>query len=250
MWSEKEQLLYISCWNNSVFYNKVDDKPTSWTKLDPNGTITMYGILDSDQYIMSIANNGMIYAKRVNSVDNTMHMLYHNDGYVIVEGGFVKVWCSDLNEYIYCIVYGDGSITYFVLTLPDEDHGVAATPKMVVDYVGRQLTVVNNTIHPKLVTVPANFASTVTIPVKSGTIFKTIIGVDKLVLIDAPDYEYYEFTLFLVNAGKFNVTFQDNVVFSNGFTPIFTSSGIDILKFLTIDGGETWYCKQDGQHVH
>lgn len=250
VWSEQEQSLYVSCWNNDVFYAKInDDGSFKWSKLNPDSKSTRYGILTSDQYIMTISNNGHVDAKYVNSIDNTHHTLYTNDGYVIVEGGFVKVWNSDLGEYLYCIVY-NGFISCFALTLSNESYGVAATPKMVVDYVGRQLTVVDNTIHPKLVTVPANFADTVTIPVKSGTIFKTTIGTDKLVLIDAPDYEYYEFTLFLVNAGRFNVTFQDNVVFSNGFTPIFTSSGIDILKFLTIDGGETWYCKQDGQHVH
>lgn len=61
---------------------------------------------------------------------------------------------------------------------------------------------------------------------------------------------YCEITLYITNAGNFNVVLPDNVLLSDGFYPSFTKDGTDVLKFTTIDRGNTWFCQQIGQNIH
>ena len=57
--------------------------------------------------------------------------------------------------------------------------------------------------------------------------------------------KYQEFTLFLINASDFKITFREEVLYTNDIEPIF-SKNLDILKFFSLDGGETWYCAHLG----
>jgi hypothetical protein len=49
------------------------------------------------------------------------------------------------------------------------------------------------------------------------------------------------FTLVLTNGGSQTVTWPASVDWAGGSAPDLTSSGVDILAFLTVDGGGTWY---------
>ena len=85
-----------------------------------------------------------------------------------------------------------------------------------------------------------------------SSIFSINVTGDVEITVDAlPTGKVYkEITLFITNGGSFNVTFGSNIVFSNGFEPILTTAGTDVLKFVTIDGGESWFGKQEGQYIH
>lgn len=49
------------------------------------------------------------------------------------------------------------------------------------------------------------------------------------------------FTLILTNGGSQTVNWPASVDWDNGEAPALTTSGVDILSFLTVDGGTTWY---------
>ena len=48
-------------------------------------------------------------------------------------------------------------------------------------------------------------------------------------------------TVVLVNGGSHLVTWPASVKWDNGNTPLLTASGTDVLTFITIDGGTTWF---------
>lgn len=49
------------------------------------------------------------------------------------------------------------------------------------------------------------------------------------------------FTLILTNGGSQTITWPASVKWEGGTAPTLTASGIDILTFITVDGGTTWY---------
>ena len=49
------------------------------------------------------------------------------------------------------------------------------------------------------------------------------------------------FTLILTNGGAYTITYPDSVKWANDEVPELTASGKDVLTFITIDGGTTWY---------
>lgn len=61
--------------------------------------------------------------------------------------------------------------------------------------------------------------------------------------------KYQEFTLFLINASDFKITFDADIHYTNDIEPIF-SKNLDILKFFSLDGGETWYCAHLGANYY
>lgn len=54
-------------------------------------------------------------------------------------------------------------------------------------------------------------------------------------------------TVILTNGGAFAVTWPASVDWSNGLAPTLTASGVDILTFVTHDGGTTWYGVLSGE---
>lgn len=48
------------------------------------------------------------------------------------------------------------------------------------------------------------------------------------------------FILELVNAGAFTITWFSGIKWAEGFAPILTASGVDVLGFYSYDGGVTW----------
>lgn len=55
--------------------------------------------------------------------------------------------------------------------------------------------------------------------------------------------EYCEFVLILTNPGSQTITWPTGVDWQGGIEPSWTSSGVDIAVFATIDGGTTWHGK-------
>ena len=49
------------------------------------------------------------------------------------------------------------------------------------------------------------------------------------------------FTLILTNGGSQTVNWPGSVDWAGGSAPDLTSSGVDVLTFVTVDGGTTWY---------
>lgn len=51
-------------------------------------------------------------------------------------------------------------------------------------------------------------------------------------------------TLVLTNGGAFTVTWPDSFKWTDGVPPSLMASGVDVITFFTIDGGETYYAAQ------
>ena len=49
------------------------------------------------------------------------------------------------------------------------------------------------------------------------------------------------FTLILTNGGSQTVNWPASVLWANNVEPVLTTSGVDILTFITVNGGSTWY---------
>lgn len=49
------------------------------------------------------------------------------------------------------------------------------------------------------------------------------------------------FTLVLTNAGSYTIGWPSYVKWANDEQPDYTKNGIDVLTFITVDGGNTWY---------
>jgi len=49
------------------------------------------------------------------------------------------------------------------------------------------------------------------------------------------------FTLIVTNGGSATLTWPTSVDWAGGSAPSLTSSGIDILTFMTVDAGTIWY---------
>ena len=81
------------------------------------------------------------------------------------------------------------------------------------------------------------------IDVSAGTVFtKTITANTTISFSNVPAAPATAcVTLILTNGGAYTVTWPSSVKWSDGTAPDLTASGVDVLTFLTIDGGTTWY---------
>jgi len=71
---------------------------------------------------------------------------------------------------------------------------------------------------------------------------KTISGAQTLTFSNPPaSGSAGSFTLILTNGGSATVTWPTSVDWPVATAPTLTAAGIDILTFVTIDGGTTWY---------
>ena len=51
----------------------------------------------------------------------------------------------------------------------------------------------------------------------------------------------HSFSMILTNGGSQTVNWPASVDWAGGTSPTLTAAGVDILTFLTVDGGTTWY---------
>jgi len=75
-----------------------------------------------------------------------------------------------------------------------------------------------------------------------GSIFtRTINSTTTLTFDTVPTGKACVFNLILINGGNYTVTWPSSVKWSGGNVPSLTSSGVDVLTFMTANGGTTWY---------
>ena len=81
-----------------------------------------------------------------------------------------------------------------------------------------------------------------TITVYEGACFTKTIEEDTTLVFDGVlTSRSATFSLVLTNGGAYTVTWPSSVKWAGGTIPSLTASGIDIITFLTVDGGTTWY---------
>jgi hypothetical protein len=66
---------------------------------------------------------------------------------------------------------------------------------------------------------------------------------------NAPASNAFGFTLVVVNAGAFSITWPVNVDWAGGSAPLLTSSGTDVLAFYTYDNGTTYLGFTTGKNL-
>jgi hypothetical protein len=92
---------------------------------------------------------------------------------------------------------------------------------------------------------PVNAVGASTIDVSLGGIYtKTAAGAITWVFSNVPASRAVGFVLKLTNGGDHTMTWPASVDWPGGAAPAHTSSGTDILVFITHDGGTTWYGNQ------
>lgn len=76
----------------------------------------------------------------------------------------------------------------------------------------------------------------------NGTVFtKTISANTTFTITGVPSGTACSFSLLLTNGGAYAVAWPASVKWAGGNVPTLTESGVDLLTFLTPDGGTTWY---------
>lgn len=56
-----------------------------------------------------------------------------------------------------------------------------------------------------------------------------------------PNNKNFTFSIILTNGGSYNVIWPNSVKWSYGIVPSLSTNGIDVITFITPDGGNTWY---------
>lgn len=75
-----------------------------------------------------------------------------------------------------------------------------------------------------------------------GTVFtKTVSANTTFTITGVPSGTACSFSLLLTNGGAYAVAWPASVKWAGGNVPTLTESGVDLLTFLTPDGGTTWY---------
>lgn len=76
----------------------------------------------------------------------------------------------------------------------------------------------------------------------NGSVFtKTITANTTFTITGVPTGKTAMFTIILTNGGSATVTWPSSIKWSGGTKPTLTASGVDVLTFVTPDGGTTWY---------
>jgi hypothetical protein len=76
----------------------------------------------------------------------------------------------------------------------------------------------------------------------NGNVFtKTISADTTFTITGVPTGKAATFSLVLTNGGAYAITWPASVKWPNGSVPTLATTGVDLLTFLTPDGGTTWY---------
>lgn len=144
----------------------------------------------------------------------------------------------------------------------DQTKGYAATPEALYkvyqitqekyeDSAGKQLEENISTINETITTLNKKvsaISSTVIVYTDGGNFpvdtYKNVImelqSDSKFTFGKSPSL-YFEFNIYLTNGGNYNVVFSDSVKWSNNITPTLSKDATDVIKFITVDFGTTWY---------
>lgn len=85
-----------------------------------------------------------------------------------------------------------------------------------------------------------------TFNLENGNIFKRVVNGNSIFTFSNPPAtgKVGSFTLFLVNGGSYSITYPTSVKWPNNIVPVLgadSTSLIDVLTFVTFDGGTRWY---------
>lgn len=88
------------------------------------------------------------------------------------------------------------------------------------------------------------------INLQNGDVFlKTISQNTSFSFTGVPSNRTATFSVILTNGGSYLVTWPNSVKWSFGQSPALSETGIDMITFLTPDGGTTWYGSLSVQHA-
>jgi hypothetical protein len=76
---------------------------------------------------------------------------------------------------------------------------------------------------------------------EASTFTKTITTNTTFSITGVPASTSAVFTLVITNGGNYVVSWPTNMKWASGEVPTLTSNGVDILTFITVDGGTTWF---------
>lgn len=80
------------------------------------------------------------------------------------------------------------------------------------------------------------------VDLSKGVVFSKIISADTtFTFINVPSGRAATLNIILTNGGSAAITWPTSVKWTDGVAPTLTSSGVDVLTFMTPDGGTTWY---------
>ena len=87
-----------------------------------------------------------------------------------------------------------------------------------------------------------DMASGTAINLALGNFFKKTVGANTtFTFSNVPGARVCAIALELTNGGAYTLTWPASVRWPAGVVPLFTAAGIDLLVFVTYDGGTTWY---------
>jgi hypothetical protein len=103
------------------------------------------------------------------------------------------------------------------------------------------------------------FSTLVTTPIKNNKIQNNINTSDGNVILFTNNHQmdinittdvtkdtYCKLTFIITNGGAYNITWPTNITWNRNITPVLSTTGIDMLSLLTVDGGITWLGKVNG----
>lgn len=80
------------------------------------------------------------------------------------------------------------------------------------------------------------------VDLSSGDVFTVTVSADvTFTFYNVPSGKAATFNMIITNGGAATVTWPTSVKWASGTAPTLTASGVDVLTFLTPDGGTTWY---------
>lgn len=80
------------------------------------------------------------------------------------------------------------------------------------------------------------------VDLSKGVVFSKTISADTtFTFINVPSGRAATLNIILTNGGSAAITWPTSVKWTDGVAPTLTSSGVDVLTFMTPDGGTTWY---------
>lgn len=80
------------------------------------------------------------------------------------------------------------------------------------------------------------------VDLSKGVVFSKTISADTtFIFINVPSGRAATLNIILTNGGSAAITWPTSVKWTDGVAPTLTSSGVDVLTFMTPNGGTTWY---------
>jgi hypothetical protein len=147
-----------------------------------------------------------------------------------------------------------GTTNNAVLTYIDSPIGVQAEPNLTFD--GTTISLTGNIGASGYISSTNYIASTtfretysdlstggsVTLDLSTANNFRRQFnGTSTITFTNPPASNAFGFTLVVVNAGAYSITWPASIDWAGGSAPILTSSGVDVLVFYTFNGGTTYY---------